>query len=65
MSPAIRAAPNWRTCTHGLKPKIAVPAHGEPLHLSEHAAFAKAQGVPEVVRAFNGDLVASPRARPA
>ena len=28
-----------------LKPKIAVPAHGEPLHLSEHVAFAKAQGV--------------------
>ncbi len=40
-----------------LKPKIAVPAHGEPLHLSEHVAFAKAQGVREVVRAFNGDVV--------
>ena len=26
-----------------LRPKIAVPAHGEALHLSEHAAFAKAQ----------------------
>ncbi len=40
-----------------LRPRIAVPAHGEPLHLSEHAAFARAQGVPEVMRAFNGDLV--------
>ncbi len=40
-----------------LKPKIAVPAHGEPLHLSEHLAFAKSQGVKEVVRAFNGDVV--------
>jgi ribonuclease J len=40
-----------------LKPKIAVPAHGEPLHLSEHFAFARAQGVREVVRAFNGDVV--------
>ncbi len=40
-----------------LKPKIAVPAHGEPLHLSEHVAFAKSQGVREVVRAFNGDVV--------
>ena len=40
-----------------LKPKIAVPAHGEPLHLSEHIAFAKAQGVGQVVRAFNGDVV--------
>ena len=40
-----------------LKPRIAIPAHGEPLHLSEHVAFAKAQGVGKVVRAFNGDLV--------
>ena len=40
-----------------LKPKIAVPAHGEPLHLAEHAAFARAQGVGEVVRAYNGDVV--------
>jgi ribonuclease J len=40
-----------------LKPRIAVPAHGEPVHLSEHVRFAKAQGVPEVVRAFNGDVV--------
>ncbi len=41
-----------------LRPAIAVPAHGEPLHLTEHAAFAKAQGVKEVVRPFNGDVVA-------
>jgi ribonuclease J len=40
-----------------LRPRIAVPAHGEPLHLTEHAAFARAQGVAEVVRAFNGDVV--------
>src|SRR5271157_1017663 len=40
-----------------LRPKIAVPAHGEALHLSEHAAFARAQGVPQVLRAFNRDLV--------
>jgi len=40
-----------------LRPRIAVPAHGEALHLSEHAAFAKSLGVPEVLRAFNGDLV--------
>ncbi len=40
-----------------VRPRIAVPAHGEPLHLSEHAEFARAQGVPEVLRAFNGDLV--------
>ena len=40
-----------------VRPKIAVPAHGEPLHLSEHAAFATAQGVPQVLRAFDGDLI--------
>ena len=40
-----------------LRPRIAIPAHGEPLHLTEHAAFAKAQGAPQVLRAFNGDLV--------
>ena len=39
------------------RPRIAVPAHGEDLHLAEHAAFAKAQGVPEVVRARNGRVV--------
>lgn len=39
------------------RPRIAVPAHGEELHLAEHAAFAKAQGVPEIVRARNGMVV--------
>jgi ribonuclease J len=39
------------------RPRIAVPAHGEAIHLFEHAAFAKAQGVPEVVRARNGTIV--------
>jgi ribonuclease J len=40
-----------------VRPRIAVPAHGEPLHLSEHAAFARAQGVPQVLRAFDGDFI--------
>jgi len=39
------------------RPRIAIPAHGEALHLDEHARFARAQGVPEVVRAKNGTLV--------
>jgi ribonuclease J len=39
------------------KPRIAIPAHGEPLHLAEHASFARAQGVSEVVRARNGSMV--------
>ncbi len=40
-----------------LRPRMAVPAHGEALHLSEHLAFARALGVPQTLRAFNGDLV--------
>jgi ribonuclease J len=39
------------------RPKIAVPAHGEALHLAEHAAFAKAQGVSRVVKARDGEIV--------
>ncbi len=40
-----------------VRPRIAVPAHGEPLHLAEHAAFARSLGVPRVVKAGNGDVV--------
>ncbi len=40
-----------------VRPQVAVPAHGEPLHLAEHAAFARALGIPHVVRAANGDIV--------
>ena len=39
------------------RPRIAIPAHGEDLHLAEHADFARAQGVQTVVRARNGTLV--------
>jgi len=40
-----------------IRPQIAVPAHGEPLHLTVHRDFAKSLGVKEVVRAFDGDVV--------
>ncbi len=40
-----------------IRPRIAIPAHGEALHLAEHALFAKAQGVSQTLVAFNGDLV--------
>jgi ribonuclease J len=40
-----------------VRPRIAVPVHGEPLHLSEHAALARQLGVAEVVVCRNGDLV--------
>jgi ribonuclease J len=40
-----------------VRPKIAIPAHGEELHLSEHAAFAATRGVEQIVKARNGDMV--------
>jgi len=40
-----------------LRPKSAVPAHGESHHLTQHAAFARARGVERVTSARNGDLV--------
>src|SRR5215218_399709 len=39
------------------RPRIAGPAHGEDVHLAEHAAFARAQGVLNVVKARNGTVV--------
>lgn len=39
------------------KPEIAVPVHGEPLHLSAHAKLAAEQGVKNVVQIRNGALV--------
>lgn len=39
------------------KPQIAIPAHGEEIHLAEHAAFAGEQGAEHVIRARNGDIV--------
>jgi ribonuclease J len=40
-----------------VRPKILIPAHGEALHLSEHAALARQAGVPHVLVCRNGDLV--------
>ena len=40
-----------------VRPQILVPAHGEPLHLAEHADLARRAGVPEVLTCRNGDLV--------
>ena len=41
-----------------IRPQIAVPAHGEPLHLSVHADFARAQGVKSVFTLQNGTVLA-------
>ncbi|MBV9065871.1 MAG: hypothetical protein JO004_08920 [Methylobacteriaceae bacterium] len=40
-----------------VRPQIAIPAHGEPLHLYEHARVARAIGIPHVVPARNGDMI--------
>ena len=40
-----------------VRPTIAIPAHGEEIHLAEHYAFARERQVPHVVKARNGDIV--------
>ncbi|MBS0521488.1 MAG: ribonuclease J [Proteobacteria bacterium] len=40
-----------------IRPRIAVPVHGEVRHMVEHAALARACQVPETVLAPNGTLV--------
>ncbi|MDQ0393816.1 ribonuclease J [Labrys monachus] len=40
-----------------VRPKIAIPVHGEAWHLSEHAALARSLGVPEVVAAGDGEII--------
>ncbi|UYN93031.1 MAG: ribonuclease J [Enhydrobacter sp.] len=40
-----------------IRPRIAVPVHGEVRHMVEHAALARACQVPETVVAPNGSLV--------
>jgi hypothetical protein len=41
-----------------VRPRIAIPAHGEPLHLHEHARLATALKVPHVLVVTNGDMIA-------
>lgn len=40
-----------------VRPQIAVPTHGEPRHLHEHAKLARSLGVAETVEAYNGAVV--------
>ena len=40
-----------------VKPKIAIPMHGEGRHLEAHAKLAERLGVSEVIRARNGTMV--------
>jgi ribonuclease J len=40
-----------------VKPRVAIPVHGEARHLHEHAKLARAAGVKEVLEVRNGDIV--------
>jgi ribonuclease J len=40
-----------------VRPRILVPAHGEPLHMAEHAEVARSAGVGQVVLCRDGELV--------
>src|SRR6266581_632888 len=40
-----------------VKPRIAIPVHGEALHLAEHAALARSLGVPATIVCSDGDLI--------
>ncbi|HEU4380958.1 MAG TPA: ribonuclease J [Hyphomicrobiaceae bacterium] len=40
-----------------VRPRAAIPMHGEPRHLAEHAKLARAAGVKDVLSIRNGDMV--------
>jgi ribonuclease J len=40
-----------------LRPQVALPVHGEALHMHEHAKLAHSLGVPDVLMAKDGDMV--------
>lgn len=40
-----------------IRPKFAIPVHGEAMHIHEHAKFAKACGVKQSVEISNGDVL--------
>jgi ribonuclease J len=40
-----------------LRPRVAIPMHGEARHLREHARLAKAAGVPEVHTLMDGQMI--------
>ena len=48
-----------------VKPRLAIPAHGEALHLHEHKKLALSLGVPQVLTPKNGDLVRFAPDKPA
>jgi ribonuclease J len=49
--PELEAMYNW------IRPRIAVPVHGERRHMEEHARLAKGWGVPEAIVPVNGAAI--------
>ncbi|WP_448582936.1 ribonuclease J [Thermaurantiacus sp.] len=49
--PELEAMYGW------IRPRIAVPVHGERRHMEEHARLARACGVPDVVVPTNGSVI--------
>ncbi len=47
-----------------IKPKLAIPMHGEVRHLKEHARIAREQGVGQVLTPVNGEVVMIAPGRP-
>jgi ribonuclease J len=48
-----------------VKPKLAIPVHGELRHMSEHARFARELQVPDAIVAVNGQMVRLAPGQPA
>jgi ribonuclease J len=48
-----------------VRPQTLIPVHGEELHMAEHAALARRNGVGKVIIARNGDLVQLAPGEPA
>ncbi|HMN87149.1 MAG TPA: ribonuclease J, partial [Bauldia sp.] len=47
-----------------VRPRIAVPVHGEPMHLAAHAELADEMGVPDVLAIENGTMIRLAPGRP-
>ena len=48
-----------------IRPQIAIPVHGEPRHLHEHAKFARSMQVPVTFEVFNGAVIRLSKENPA
>lgn len=51
------AREEMETLYRAVKPRIAIPVHGEPRHLAEHAALARAMGVEAAVVGEDGAMI--------